>query len=382
MPEVNVALIGYAFMGRAHSNAWRQVSRFFSPKLTPRMKVICGRNRKAVRQAADKLGWEEWATDWREVVTREDIDIVDISTPGDSHAEIAVAAAKAGKAVLCEKPLANDVREAKRMLAAVRKAGVVNMICHNYRRAPSAMLAREIVASGRLGRIHHYRGTYLQDWPVDPDVPLLWRFQKEKAGSGALGDILSHALDLGRFVLGSEVTEVAGDMETFVKQRPRLDDPKRKGRVTVDDAAVSLARFANGALATFEGTRFAPGRKNHLRFEVNGSRGSLVFNFERMNELEYYSLDDETKVQGFRQILATDPAHAYFESWWPAGHLIGYEHTFIHTVLDFLDAVARGKSVKPDFEDGLRNQLVLGAIERAARTRRWIKVPSLPGGSE
>jgi predicted dehydrogenase len=377
MSEVNVALIGYAFMGRAHSNAWRQVSRFFKPKVTPRMKVICGRSRKAVRQAAGNLGWEEWATDWREVVAREDIDIVDVCTPGDSHAEIAIAAAKAGKAVLCEKPLANDAREAKRMLAAVKKAGVVNMICHNYRRAPSAMLARELVASGKLGRIHHYRGTYLQDWPVDPNVPLLWRFQKDRAGSGALGDILSHSLDLGRFVLGSEVTEVAGDMATFVKQRPRLDDPKKKGRVTVDDAALSLARFANGALASIEGTRFAPGRKNHLRFEVNGSRGSIVFNFERMNELEYYSLDDDPKVQGFRQILATDPAHAYFEAWWPAGHLIGYEHTFIHTFLDFLGAVASGKRVRPDFEDGVRNQLVLDAIEKGARTRRWVKVPSL-----
>jgi predicted dehydrogenase len=377
MPEVNVALIGYAFMGRAHSNAWRQVSRFFKPKATPRMKVICGRNRKAVRQAAGNLGWEEWATDWREVVAREDIDVVDVSTPGDSHAEIAIAAAKAGKAVLCEKPLANDVREAKRMLAAVKKAGVVNMVCHNYRRAPAAMLARELVASGKLGRIYHYRGTYLQDWPVDPSLPLLWRFQKDKAGSGALGDILSHSLDLGRFVLGREVAEVAGDMETFVKQRPRLDDPKRKGRVTVDDAALSLVRFEGGALASIEGTRFAPGRKNHLRFEVNGSRGSIVFNFERMNELEYYSLDDDPKVQGFRQILATDPAHAYFDAWWPAGHLIGYEHTFIHTFVDFLDAVATGKRVRPDFEDGVRNQMVLDAIERAARSRRWVKVPSL-----
>jgi predicted dehydrogenase len=377
MPEVNVALIGYAFMGRAHSNAWRQVSRFFKPKVTPRMKVICGRNRKAVRQAAGNLGWEEWATDWRGVLNREDIDIVDIATPGDSHAEIAIAAAQAGKAVLCEKPLANDVRQAKRMLAAVKKAGVVNMICHNYRRAPSAMLARELVASGKLGKIYHYRGTYLQDWPIDPSLPLLWRFQKDRAGSGALGDILSHSLDLGRFVLGREVTEVAGDMETFVKQRPRLDDPRKKGRVTVDDAALSLARFEGGTLASIEGTRFAPGRKNHLRFEVNGSRGSIVFNFERMNELEYYSLDDDPKVQGFRQILATDPAHAYFDAWWPAGHLIGYEHTFIHTFLDFLDAVATGKRVRPDFEDGVRNQMVLDAIERAARTRRWVKVPSL-----
>jgi predicted dehydrogenase len=374
MPEVNVALVGYAFMGRAHSNAWRQVSRFFAPKLTPRLKVICGRDRGAVRKAAGRLGLEEWATDWREVVARPDVDVVDVSTPGDTHAEIAIAAARAGKAILCEKPLANDVREAKAMLAAVRRAGVVHMLCHNYRRAPAVMLARELVASGRLGRVYHYRGTYLQDWCVDPGLPLLWRFRREKAGSGALGDIASHSLDLGRFVLGSEIVEVAGALETFVKRRPLPGDPKRKGRVTVDDAALALVRFANGALGSIEGTRFAPGRKNYNRFEVNGSRGSLAFDLERMNELEYYSLDDDPKVQGFRRVMATDPAHAYFKAWWPAGHIIGYEHTFTHTVHDFLEALAARRRVRPDFEDGVRNQLVLEAIERAARTRRWVKV--------
>ena len=377
MPEVNVALIGYAFMGRAHSNAWRQVSSFFSPRLTPRLKVICGRDETAVKKASRRLGWEEWATDWRKVVSRPDIDIVDVSTPGDTHAKIAIAAARAGKAILCEKPLANDIREAKQMLAAVRKAGVVHMVCHNYRRAPAVMLARELVATGKLGRIHHYRGTYLQDWPIDPSVPLVWRFKKSKAGSGALGDILSHSLDLGRFVLGSEIIEVAGAMETFVKQRPLPENPRKKGRVTVDDAALALARFANGAIASIEGTRFATGRKNYNRFEVNGSRGSIAFNMERMNELEYYSLDDDAKVQGFRQILATDPGHAYIKAWWPAGHLIGYEHTFIHTVLDFLKAVASGKGVKPDFEDGVRNQLALEAIEKASKTRRWVTVKPL-----
>ncbi len=377
MSEVNVALIGYAFMGRAHSNAWRQVSSFFSPKLTPRLKVICGRDRTSVRKASQRLGWEEWATDWREVISREDIDIVDVSTPGDSHAEIAIAAARAGKAILCEKPLANDVREARHMLAAVKRAGVVNMLCHNYRRAPAAMLARELVASGKLGKIHHYRGTYLQDWPIDPSVPLVWRFRKDRSGSGALGDILSHSLDLGRFVLGSEIVEVAGALETFVKQRPLPENPKKKGRVTVDDAAIALARFANGALASIEGTRFAAGRKNYNRFEVNGSRGSVAFNMERMNELEYYSLDDDPKVQGFRQIMATEPDHAYFKAWWPAGHLIGYEHTFTHTVLDLLEAVATGKRVRPDFEDGVRNQLALEAIETAARTKRWVTVKPL-----
>ncbi len=377
MAEVNVALIGYAFMGRAHSNAWRQVSRFFSPKLTPRLKVICGRDENAVRKASRRLGWEEWATDWRKVVSRPDIDIVDIATPGDTHGKIAMAAARAGKAILCEKPLANDVPEARAMLAAVRKAGVVHMLCHNYRRAPAVMLARELVARGKLGTIYHYRGTYLQDWPVDPNLPLLWRFRKSKAGSGALGDILSHSLDLGRFVLGSEIVEVAGALETFVKQRPLPDNPRKKGRVTVDDAALALARFDNGAIASIEGTRFAPGRRNYNRFEVNGSRGSLAFHMERMNELEYYSLDDDPKVQGFRQILATDPGHAYFKSWWPAGHIIGYEHTFTHTVFDFLKAVAAGKPVKPDFEDGVRNQLALEAIEKAAHTRRWVTVKSL-----
>ena len=377
MAEVNVALIGYAFMGRAHSNAWRQVSRFFSPKLTPRLKVICGRDENAVRKASRRLGWEEWATDWRKVVSRPDIDIVDIATPGDTHGKIAMAAARAGKAILCEKPLANDVPEARAMLAAVRKAGVVHMLCHNYRRAPAVMLARELVARGKLGTIYHYRGTYLQDWPVDPNLPLLWRFRKSKAGSGALGDILSHSLDLGRFVLGSEIVEVAGALETFVKQRPLPDNPRKKGRVTVDDAALALARFDNGAIASIEGTRFAPGRRNYNRFEVNGSRGSLAFQMERMNELEYYSLDDDPKVQGFRRILATDPEHAYFKSWWPAGHIIGYEHTFTHTVFDFLKAVAAGKPVKPDFEDGVRNQLALEAIEKAAHTRRWVTVKSL-----
>ncbi len=375
MPEVNVALIGYAFMGRAHSNAYRQVSRFFSPKLTPRLKVVCGRDRKKVARAAAQLGWEEWATDWREVVAREDIQVVDVVTPGDSHAEIAIAAARAGKAVLCEKPLANTVKEAKAMVAAVQKAGVANMICHNYRRAPAVVLARQLVASGKLGRIYHYRGTYLQDWIMDPDLPLLWRFQKDKAGSGALGDILSHSLDLGRYVLGAEVTEVAGALETYIKHRPLLDDPKKKGRVTVDDAALCLVRFANGALGSIEGTRLAPGRKNYNRFEVNGSKGSLAFNLERLNELEYYSAEDEGGVQGFRQIMVTEPGHhPYIKGWWPPGHIIGYEHTFVHTVYDFLEAVASGKRVRPDFEDGLRNQAVLEAIERAARTRRWVKV--------
>jgi predicted dehydrogenase len=371
--QVNVALIGYAFMGKAHSNAYRQVPRFFSPRLSPRMKVICGRTPSNVKAAARDLGWEEASTDWEEVVNRKDIDLVDVVTPGDSHMEIAIAAAKAGKAVFCEKPLANTVRDAERMLAAVEKAGVVHMICHNYRRAPAVMLAKQIIERGDIGDIRHYRGTYLQDWITDPKFPLVWRLQKDKAGSGALGDIAAHSIDLARFLVG-EITEVAGDLVTFIKTRPLPEDPKKKGRVTVDDASTSLVRFKNGAIGTIEATRMAPGRKNYNRFEINGSRGSLAFDLERMNELELYLESDPPTVRGFRRIIVTESGHPYVKAWWPPGHIIGYEHTFTHTVYDLMEAMATGKPPQPNFVDGVRNQRVLGAIEKAAATRRWITV--------
>jgi predicted dehydrogenase len=371
MASINVALIGYNFMGKAHSNAYRQVGPFFHPRLTPRMKVLCGRTPAKVKAAAREYGWEEAATDWEEVVNRKDIDLVDISTPGDSHAEIAIAAARAGKAVLCEKPLANTVKEAERMLAAVTKAGVTHMICHNYRRAPAVMLAKHLIKEGQLGEIRHYRGTYLQDWVTDPTIPLVWRLDKKQAGSGALGDIAAHSIDLARFLVG-EITEVAGDLKTFVKTRPLPGHPKKTGRVTVDDASTALVRFRNGAIGTIEATRMALGRKNYNRFEINGSRGSLAFDMERMNELELYLESDSPLVRGFRRIMVTEPGHPYFKAWWPAGHIIGYEHTFIHTVYDLLEAMADGKVPKPNFEDGVKNQRVLGAIEKAAASRRWV----------
>lgn len=374
MAHLNVALIGYAFMGRAHSNAYRQVGRFFSPKYLPRMKVLCGRTSGSVKAAAEQLGWEESATDWREVVRRKDIDIVDISTPGDSHAEIAIEAAKAGKVVFCEKPLANTLKEAVKMLAAVKKAGVIHMICHNYRRAPAVMLAKQLIEQGKLGRLYHFRGTYLQDWVADPSVPLYWRLRKESAGSGALGDIASHSLDLGRFLVG-EIAEVTAALETFVKERPLPENPKKKGKVTVDDASASVVRFENGALGTIEASRFATGRKNYNHFEINGSKGSIVFNMERMNELEVYLTGDDPAVQGFHNVMVTNGAsHPYFSHWWPEGHIIGYEHTFIHTVYDLLQAIATNTVPTPNFEDGVRNQKVLDAMEKAAATRRWVKV--------
>ncbi len=370
-PKLNVAMIGYQFMGRAHSNAWRQVARFFDDApYEPVLKVICGRNAAEVEKAAERFGFEQSATSWEEVVARPDIDVVDICTPGNAHLPMVLGAAAAGKTILCEKPLANSVDEAQQMKDAVEKAGVLHMLCHNYRRAPAVQLAKRFIDEGRIGRIHHYRGTYLQDWIVDPEFPRVWRLEKAKAGSGALGDIGSHSLDLARFLVG-EVQEVSGLLKTFIDERP-LEDGSGTGVVDVDDAALALVRFENGAIGSVEGTRFAPGRKNYNRFEINGSTGSLVFDLERMNELECY--EEQGPDSGFRTILATDEAHRYVRAWWPPGHIIGYEHTFTHTVLDLLIGLAEGSQPKPDFGDGLQNQMVLDAIERSAASRTWERV--------
>jgi predicted dehydrogenase len=373
MSTFNVAMIGYAFMGKAHSNAYRQVPAFFSPRLEPRMKVVCGRNREGAESAARTYGWQEAATDWREVVTRPDIDLIDICTPGDSHAEIAIAAAQAGKAVFCEKPLANTIKEAEAMLAAVEKHGVPHMICHNYRRVPAVAFAKSLIDDGRIGDIRHYRGTYLQDWIVDPAFPLVWRLRKEHAGSGALGDIASHSIDLARYLVG-EITSVAGLLETFIPERPLPGDPSTRGAVTVDDAALSLVRFENGAIGSIEGSRMAPGRRNFNRFEINGSDGSIAFDLERMNELEVFFRGDAATVQGFRTINITQPDHPYTGHWWPPGHIIGYEHSFTHTVYDLLEAIADGKNPSPDFHDGVRNQRILAAIEDAAARKQWVEI--------
>lgn len=370
MKKINVAMIGYRFMGKAHSNAWRQAPRFFDLPVEPVMKVLCGRNETDVKKAADLFGWQEHETSWERVVGRNDIDLIDICTPGDSHMPIAVAAADAKKIVFCEKPLANTLDEAQTMLDAVRRNSVLHMICHNYRRAPATALAREMITDGRIGDIFHYRGTYLQDWIVNPAFPRVWRLEKAKAGSGALGDIASHSIDLARFLVG-EISEVAGLLKTFIAERP-LPGSDQMAPVDVDDAALSLVRFKNGAVGTIEGTRFATGRKNYNRFEINGSKGSLVFDLERMNELEVYL--EEGANSGFRRVLATEAAHPYVKAWWPPGHIIGYEHTFTHTVVDLLKAIDRDELPSPNFEDGIRNQQVIDAIERAASSHRWESV--------
>ena len=376
MPKtLNVGMIGYKFMGRAHSNAWLKADKFFDLKARPIMKVICGRDKAGVAAMAYRFGWEKFETDWHEVVNDATIDIIDINTPNDTHAEITIAAAKAGKAVLCEKPLALDVKQAKAMLDAVEKAGVVHMVCHNYRRIPAIVLAKRMIDAGDLGRIYHYRARYAQDRLVDPNFPLGWRLQSKIAGSGALGDINSHIVDLGRYLVG-EFTEVCGQMETFIKERPLPGEPDKKGKVTVDDAVMFIGRFANGALANLEATRFALGRKNGIQIEINGSKASLVFDFEDMNRLKFYSEADPADRRGFRDILVTQGGgvHPYIGNWWPPGHIIGYEHTFVHTVADFVNAVVDKHPVQPTFEDGLANQIVLDAVAKSAKTKKWVKL--------
>ena len=367
MKKLNVAMIGYQFMGRTHSNAWRQVGKFFELPFEPVLKVVCGRNESELGKAARSLGFEEHSTSWQAVVARKDIDIIDICTPGDSHLPIALAAAEAKKVVLCEKPLANTLPEAERMLEAVQRAGVLHMLCHNYRRVPAVALAKQLISEGRIGTLRHFRGVYLQDWIVDPEFPRVWRLDRAKSGSGALGDIASHTLDLARHLVG-EIAEVTGTLKTFIKERP-LPGSKERAQVDVDDAALALLKFENGALGSVEGSRFATGRKNYNRFEINGSKGSLVWDLERMNELELYL--EEGPNSGFRTIQVTDAKHPYMHAWWPPGHIIGYEHSFTHTVHDLLRAIFEQKLPSPNFEDGVRNQKVLDAIERSSASGRW-----------
>ncbi|GAA0475911.1 oxidoreductase [Paractinoplanes deccanensis] len=381
--QLRVGMVGYAFMGAAHSQAWRTVNHAFDLPLSARMTAVAGRSADAVAAAAAKLGWAEHTTDWRSLIDRDDIDLIDICTPGDTHREIALAALAAGKHVLCEKPLANSVAEAREMAAAAARArGVFAMCGFNYRRVPAVALMRDLVASGRIGKLHHVRAVYLQDWIVDPQFPLVWRLRKEVAGSGALGDIGAHIVDLTQFVTGQSITEVSALTETFVKSRPlpsasaglSASGSSSYGDVTVDDAALFLARLDGGAVATYEATRFATGRKNALRVELNGSLGSLAFDFERMNELSFYDGALPTAEQGFSTIQVTEPDHPYMAAWWPAGHGIGYEHTFTHEVRDLIAAIAAGDQPTPSFADALQVQLVLDAVAKSAESAQWCRV--------
>ncbi|KRV50652.1 dehydrogenase [Wenjunlia vitaminophila] len=387
-PELGVGMVGYAFMGQAHSQGWRTVSHVFDLPLRPVLAAICGREPSAVRAAADRHGWAAAETDWRDLVARDDVHLVDICTPGDSHAQIAIAALEAGKHVLCEKPLANSVAEAEAMAAAARAArsrGQVAMVGFNYRRVPAVTRARHLIAEGRLGTLRHVRVAYLQDWLVDPDVPLTWRLRRERAGSGALGDLGAHAVDLAQYLAGEPLLGVSALTETFVRQRPLPGHPApssppaqvARGPVTVDDAAVFAGRLASGALVSVEASRMAAGRKNALRFEVSGELGSLAFDLERLNELLVHDHRAPGADSGFTRVVVTEPEHPYLQAWWPPGHALGYEHTFTHQARDLVTAIARGTEPSPSFADGLQVQRVLAAVQdSAARNAVYTPVPS------
>jgi predicted dehydrogenase len=387
-PELGVGLVGYAFMGAAHSHAWRTAPRFFDLPLHPRLRALCGRDQARLAEAAQRFGWESTETDWTRLLDRGDIDLVDVCTPGDTHAEIAIAALEAGKHVLCEKPLANSVAEAQAMAQAADRAaekGVLAMVGFTYRRVPAVALARELVQQGRIGDVRHVRAQYLQDWLSDPAAPMSWRLRKDKAGSGALGDIGAHIVDLTQHITGDRIGRVNGLLETFVHERPLPEGDSgsllgggsvngasvAKGEVTVDDAATFLARFDNGAVGVFEATRFASGRKNAIRLEINGSKGSLAFDFEDMNVLHFFDAEEPAQTAGFRRIVVTEPEHPYVGSWWPAGHGLGYEHGFTHQVVDLSRAIAAGEQPLPSFADGLQVQSVLAAVERSAEAGSW-----------
>ncbi|MBC9728318.1 Gfo/Idh/MocA family protein [Streptomyces sp. TRM68367] len=377
-PSLRVGMVGYAFMGAAHSQGWRTAGRVFDLPLDPELTAICGRDRAAVRAAAGRHGWASAETGWHALVERDDIDLVDICTPGDSHAEIALAALAAGKHVLCEKPLANTVEEAESMTRAAETAyrsGQLTMVGFNYRRVPATALARRMVAEGRLGALRHVRVTYLQDWLVDPEFPLTWRLRREQAGAGSLGDLGAHIVDLAQHLAGERLAGVSALTETFVRQRPlpggatsglSAVSAAGTGTVTVDDAALFTGRFASGALASFEATRYATGRKNALRIELNGEHGSLAFDLERLNELSYHDGREPGTHAGFRRILVTEPDHPYLDAWWPPGHGLGYEHTFVHQARDLVHAIAEGRRPDPSFADGLQVQRVLAAVEESA----------------
>jgi myo-inositol 2-dehydrogenase/D-chiro-inositol 1-dehydrogenase len=378
MKKLNIGLIGYGFMGRAHSNAFRKVSNFFDLEFQPVLKAVGARDEGKVKAFARKWGYESHETDWRKLIAREDIDLVDIACPNDMHREIAMAAAKAGKMILCEKPLAMNGPEGLKMVQAVEKAGVPNMVWYNYRRVPAVTLARQLIEEGRLGRIFHYRAKFLQDWTISKDLPQggagLWRLDVKVAGSGVTGDLLAHCIDTALWLNGA-IDKVNAMTETFIKERKHNLSGKVE-KVGIDDACAFLARFKNGSLATFESTRYARGHKALYTFEINGEHASIFWDLHDLHRIQYFDHRDEGRVRGWRSIHVTDGDHPYMGQWWVPGLQIGYEHSFVHQFADFLAGVAKGKLASPTFRDALETQYVCDAVLKSARTNRWEKVAS------
>ena len=376
MKQLRVGLIGYGFMGRTHSNAFRKVNNFFDVPFQPVLQTICARNGERARAFADQWGYASAETDWRKVVESPDIDLIDIASPNDTHAEIAIAAAKAGKMVMCEKPLGRNGAESEAIVDAVEKAGVANMVWYNYRRVPAVTLAKQLIDEGRLGRIFHYRAKFLQDWTISSDLPQggegLWRLDVKVAGSGVTGDLLAHCIDTAMWLNGG-IDEVSAVTETFIKERKHT----LTGEVTpvgIDDASLFLARFNNGSLATFEATRYARGHKALYTLEINGENASIMWDLHDLHRLQYFDHKDEGKLRGWKNIHITDREHPYMANWWVPGLQIGYEHTFIHQVADFLTAVGGGTSAAPTFREGLATDDVTDAVLASAASRSWTKV--------
>jgi predicted dehydrogenase len=373
---LNVGMIGYGFMGRAHSNAYRQVGNFFHLERRPVLKAVCGRSADKAKAFAERWGYESVESDWRRLVDRKDIDLIDICTPNNTHAEIAMAAAGAGKMILCEKPLAMNGPEGLKMVKAVEQAKVPNMVWYNYRRVPAVTFAKQLIDEGRLGRVFHYRAKFLQDWTISPDLPqggtALWRLDVAAAGSGVTGDLLAHCIDTALWLNGGLAT-VNAMTETFVKERKHNLTGKVE-KVGIDDACAFLAKFENGALATFESTRYARGHKALYTFEINGEHASIAWDLHDLHRLQYFDHRDEGIVRGWRSIHVTDGDHPYMGKWWVPGLQIGYEHSFVHQVADFLDGVAKGRPAQPDFRDAYRTQLVLDAILKSAKEQKWVTV--------
>jgi predicted dehydrogenase len=376
-PQIGVGMLGYAFMGKAHSNALKTIpSMMYPPAAIPRLVAICGRNEEAVSESAKRFGYEGYYTDWRQMLQNDAVDVFDNGGPNDAHAEPCIAAASAGKHVFCEKPLGRTAEESKSMLDAVNKAGFKHMVAFNYRFVPAIVQAKKLIDSGALGRIFHYRAVYLQEWIIDPNFPKIWRLDKSVAGSGSLGDLGAHIVDLARFLIG-EPKKVMGMLKTFVEERP-LPDGGGKGKVDVDDAFTALLEFENGAIGTVEASRFCQGRKNHEVLEINGEKGSIRFNLERMNELDvFWAGEQPNTTQGFHNVLVSEPYHPYWENWWPQGHMIGWEHTFVHEFDHFFRAIVGKGDVAPwgaTFEDGYRNSVILDAISESARSGRLVDI--------
>lgn len=383
MKSINAGLIGYGFMGKAHSNAFRQVNHFFEADAKINLAAICGRNENMVKSSMEKFGFNSYETDYRKLIMREDIDFIDVTAPSNAHMDIVMLATENKKHVFCEKPLGMNRHEAKEMLDSAIRNNVTHQVGFNYRFAPAIRLAKKLIDEGKLGTIYHFRGLYLQDWIVDPDFPLVWRLDKRVCGSGANGDLNAHTIDLARYLVG-EIDKVTGMNKTFIKNRPVVEhstglkakssQPDRTGEVTVDDTTLFLAHFHNGAVGSFEATRFATGRKNGMSFEINGSKGSVRFEFERMNELQYFNNEDDEHVRGFRTIQVTDSFHDYTANWWPVGHVIGYEHTFVHEFFEFTQSVVNHQPAIPDFHDGYMCNVILDCVDLSIKENTWINI--------